>query len=72
MAIDFALQQPCAARKRMPEAKLRSLVRHWGIAEFAIAKFREEFPHADNETLASKCTVGIAVNGPDGAPSRHR
>jgi hypothetical protein len=66
MAIDFALQQPCATRKRMPEGKLRALVRQWGIAEFAVAKFRDEFPHADNETLANKCTVEIAVDGPDG------
>ncbi|MDR7269339.1 hypothetical protein J2X20_001968 [Pelomonas saccharophila] len=66
MAIDFALQKPCAARRHTPEVKLRSMVRHWGIAEFAIAQFREKFPHADNETLATKCTVEIAVKGPDG------
>ena len=66
MAIDFALQRPCTARRHTPEVKLRSMVRHWGIAEFAIAQFREKFPHADNETLTSKCTVEIAVKGPDG------
>lgn len=66
MAIDFALQKPCAARRHTPEVKLRAMVRYWGIAEFAMAQFREKFPHADNETLASKCTIEIAVKGPDG------
>ncbi|WP_157281279.1 hypothetical protein [Pelomonas sp. Root1237] len=66
MAIDFALQRPCTARRYTPEVRLRSMVRHRGIAEFAIAQFREKFPHADSDTLTSKCTVEIAVKGPDG------
>lgn len=66
MAIDFALQKPCAARRHTPEVKLRSMVRHQGIAEFAIAQFREKFPHADEDTLTEKCTVQIEVKRPDG------
>ncbi len=66
MAIDFALQRPCTARRYTPEVRLRSMVRHRGIAEFAIAQFREKFPHADSETLTSKCTVEITVKSPDG------
>jgi hypothetical protein len=66
MAIDFALQKPCAARRHTPEVKLRSMVRHADIAAVAIAQFREKFPHADNETLTTKCTVEIAVKRPDG------
>lgn len=66
MAIDFALQRPCTARRYTPEVRLRSMVRHRGVAEFASAQFREKFPHADNETLTSKCTVEIAVKSPDG------
>lgn len=66
MAIDFALLKQCSARRHTPEVRLRSMVRHWGIAEFAIAQFREKFPHADEETLTAKCTVEIAVKGPDG------
>lgn len=66
MAIDFALQRPCTARRYTPEVKLRSMVSHQGIAEFAIAQFREKFPHADSDTLTSKCTVEIAVKSPDG------
>lgn len=66
MAIDFALQKPCVARRHTPEVKLRSMVRHSAIAEVAIAQFREKFPHADNETLTAKCTVEIAVKRPDG------
>ena len=68
MAIEFALQKPCAARRHTPEVKLRSMVRHRDIAEFAIARFREKFPHADPETLTAKCTVEIAVKRPDGTP----
>lgn len=67
MGIEFVLQQPCAPRRHMPEARLRTLVNHRGIAESATTKFREQFPHADDETLASKCTVEIAFEGPDGA-----
>lgn len=66
MAIDFALQRPCTARRYTPEVKLRSMVRHRGIAEIAIAQFREKFPHADSDTLTSKCTVEITVKSPDG------
>lgn len=68
MTIEFALQKPCAARRHTPEVKLRSMVRHAGVAEAAIARFREKFPHADNETLITKCTVEIAVKRPDGTP----
>ena len=63
MGLEFVLQQPCATRRRMPEARLRSLVVHRGIAEAATAKFRAQFPHADDETLASKCTAEIAFDG---------
>ncbi|MGM9483307.1 hypothetical protein ACS5PN_19075 [Roseateles sp. NT4] len=66
MAIEFALQKPCAARRHTPEVKLRSMVRHADSAEVAIAQFREKFPHADEDTLTSKCTVQIAVKRPDG------
>lgn len=66
MAIEFALQKPCSARRHTPEVKLRSMVRHAGSAEVAIARFREKFPHADEETLITKCTVEIAVKRPDG------
>lgn len=66
MTIEFALQKPCAARRHTPEVKLRAMVRQAGIAETAIARFREKFPHADNETLITKCTVEIAVKRPDG------
>jgi hypothetical protein len=66
MAIDFALQKPCAARRHTPEVKLRSMVRYLGIAEVAMDQFRAKFPHADNETLTSKCTVEVDVKRPDG------
>ncbi len=66
MAIDFALQKPCSARRHTPEVKLRSMVRHAGSAEVAIAQFRDKFPHADEETLITKCTVEVAVKRPDG------
>lgn len=68
MGIEFVLQQPCATRRRMPEARLRALVVQRGIAEGATDKFREQYPHADDETLASKCTVEVALDGPDGTP----
>lgn len=66
MAIEFALQKPCSARRHTPEVKLRSMVRHRDVAEFAIARFRAKFPLADEETLTAKCTVEIAVKRPDG------
>lgn len=66
MAIDFALQKSCSARRHTPEVKLRSMVSHADIAGVAIAQFREKFPHADNETLTAKCTVEIDVKRPDG------
>lgn len=66
MAIDFALQLPCAVRNDIPEAKLLSLVKHWGIVEIAISQFRETYPHYDMATIARECTVHIGVLGPDG------
>jgi len=66
MAIEFALQRPCAARRHTPEVKLRSMVRQAAAAEVAIARFREKFPHADEDTLTGKCTVETSVKRPDG------
>jgi len=66
MAIEFALQKPCAARRHTPEVKLRTMIRQAAAAEVAIAQFRDKFPHADEETLTSKCTVQVAVKRPDG------
>jgi hypothetical protein len=66
MPFDFALQLPCDVRKSIPEAKLLSMVKHWGIAEFAISKFRETHPQYDMATIANECKVEISVLGPDG------
>ncbi len=66
MAIDFSLQLPCQVRQAIPELKLRSMVRHLGLAQFAVAKFRAAYPQYDMQTIAAKCTVEIAITGPDG------
>lgn len=66
MALEFALQKPCAARRDTPEVKLRSMVRQAAAAEAAIARFREKFPYADEDTLTRKCTVETTVKRPDG------
>jgi len=66
MAIDYVLRMPCEVRKQFPEAKLVSMVRQWGLADFAIGKLRQANPGQDIRTLAENTTLEIAVNGPDG------
>jgi hypothetical protein len=66
MAIDYALQFPCEVRKSIPEAKLITLIKYWGTAEFAIGKFKEIYPHYDMATIINKCTIEMDVAGSDG------
>lgn len=70
MAIDYVLRMPCEVRNAFPEEKLVSMVRQWGIADFAIGKLRQAYPGEDIRTLAEKYTVEVAVNGPDGTARR--
>ena len=66
MAIDYVLRMPCEVRKHFPEAKLVSMVRHLGIAEFAIGRIRQAHPGEDVRALAEKYNVQISVTGADG------
>ena len=66
MAIDFVLRFPCEVRRNMPELKLQALVGHLTLAQFAFARFKEEYPSQDTASILDKCKVEIAASGPDG------
>lgn len=66
MAIDYVLRLPCAVRQDFPEPKLVALVRHLGVAEFALGKLRQTHPQHDPRTLAEQCTVEITTTAADG------
>jgi len=65
MAIDFSVQLPCAVRKSIPEAKLRTMVSHWGLAEFAIGKLKQTYPQHDMAKIV-QYSVEIGVRTPQG------
>lgn len=50
----------------MPEAKLRAMVKHRGVAEFAVDKFKQAYPSYGMDTILNECKVEIGVTTPDG------
>lgn len=66
MALDFALQYPCAARRQFGAAPLATMVKKQDLAEFAIARYREAEPNVDVETIIHQRTVNIGVTRPNG------
>jgi hypothetical protein len=66
MAIDYAIQLPCAVRQQVPEPKLLSMVKYKDRAQFAIEQFRQAQPGMDLATIVNECTVRILVQTPEG------
>lgn len=66
MAIDYAIQLPCAVRREMPEAKLLAMVKYKARADFAIEQFTQAAPRMELARMVNECTVTALVRTPEG------